>query len=294
MQDKIDSKKQEHQFAVFLTGANSLYAINVAKIKAFIIQEDITINYTPSSSKDVVGIGTIRSEPVTIINLDSWLGLKKLEEKEYKLIIYCEFSRKKIGIFVKDMVSIIEKKTSELSHLVDGNSKVTHTMYTNYEGKEELCTVFNAEQLLQDVGLEANVKDAILEFENQNLHSKKTILIAEDSKVARSVISEFLSTIGANYKVFNDGAFLINYLKENNIDDVGLIITDIEMPNVDGFEVVEFIKNSNNMQHLPVIVNSSMSTNAVTLKMQALGADDFVEKTNIPKLHTTINKHLLK
>ncbi len=294
MQDNIKLKKQEHQFAVFLTGANSLYAINVAKIKAFIIQEDITINHTPNECNDVVGIGTIRSEPITIINLDSWLGLKKLDLKEYKLIIYCEFSRKKIGILVKDMVSIISKQTSELSHLVDGHSKVTHTMYTDYEGKEELCTVFNAEQLLQDVGLESNIKEAIQEFENKNLHSSKTILIAEDSQVARSVISEFLSTIGANYKVFNDGQFLINYLKDNPIDDVGLIITDIEMPNIDGFEVVEFIKNNPDMQHLPIIANSSMSTNAVTLKMKALGADDFVEKTNIPKLHNTINKHLLK
>lgn len=286
--------KQGHQFAVFLTGQNSLYAINVAKIKAFIIQEDITINNTPSQNDVIVGIATIRSEPIMLVHLDSWLGLRKQDTKEYKLLIYCEFSRKKIAILVKDMVSIIEKTTSELSHLVDGDSKVTHTMYTSYKNKEELCTVFNAEQLLQDIGLESNISNTIKEYKNQNLHSNKMILIAEDSQVARSVISEFLDTINANYKVFNDGQLLLNYLKESSTETIGLIITDIEMPNIDGFEVVEFVKNNTKLQHIPVIVNSSMATNSVTLKMKSLGASDFVEKTNIQRLHTTINKYLLK
>ncbi len=293
MKNQLNSNKQIHQFAVFLTGQNSLYAINVAKIKAFIIKSDITINHTPSQSDVIIGIATIRSEPIMLLNLDSWLGLEKLELSEYQLIIYCEFSRKRIAILVKDMVSIIEKKTSELSHLVDGDSKVTHTMYTNYKGKEELCTVFNAEQLLQDIGLENNTSNIIHEYENKILRSNKLILIAEDSQVARSVISEFLATIKANYKVFNDGELLINWLKENSVSNVGLIITDIEMPNVDGFEVVEFIKNTADMQDIPVIVNSSMSTNSVTLKMKALGANAFVEKTDIQKLHITINKYIL-
>lgn len=282
-----------HQFAVFLTGQDSLYAINVAKIKAFIITADVAINDTPSESDVVAGIATIRGEPITLVNLDKWLGIPPKPMEEYKLILYCEFSHKKIGFLVKDMVSIIEKSTTELSHLTNGNSKITHTMYTQYNEKEALCTVFNAEQLLQDIGLEKDTSKAILEYKEQRLPSDKIILVAEDSQVARSVLAEFLDVVNANYIIFNDGELLINWLKDNDTSNVGLLITDIEMPKVDGYDVVAFVKGNPKFENIPVIVNSSMATNAVTLKMKDLGASAFVEKTDIPRLYAVSKQFLL-
>ena len=76
------------QLAVFYTGHNNIYAINIAKVKAFIIRDEVTINDTPKESDVIAGIATIRGEPVTLINLDVWLGLKPLDMSEYKLIIY--------------------------------------------------------------------------------------------------------------------------------------------------------------------------------------------------------------
>jgi two-component system chemotaxis response regulator CheV len=297
--EPMDQQKQKagnivgHQFAVFLTGQDSLYAINVAKIKAFIITADVTISDTPSDSDVVAGIATIRGEPITLVNLDKWLGIPPKPTEEYKLILYCEFSHKKIGFLVKDMVSIIEKSTTDLRHLTNGNSKITHTMYTKYQEKDELCTVFNAEQLLQDIGLEKDTSKAILEYKEQTLPSEKTILVAEDSQVARSVLTEFLDTVKANYIIFNDGQLLIDWLKEHDTSNVGLLITDIEMPKIDGYDVVAFMKSTPSLEKIPVIVNSSMATNAVTLKMKDLGASAFVEKTDIPRLYAVAKQFLL-
>ena len=120
--DSVEQLTQAHlrnvqQLAVFRTGNDDVYAINIAKIKAFIITEEITITDTPSDTDVIEGIATIRGEPITLINLDRWLGYEKLEMSEYKLIIFCEFNHKQAGFLVKNMVNIVEKTTAELKKL---------------------------------------------------------------------------------------------------------------------------------------------------------------------------------
>lgn len=287
------SKHILQQFAVFFTGHDSLYAINVAKVKAFIITEDVNINDTPSESDVISGIATIRGEPVTLINLDVWLGNKAKPMEEYKLIVFCEFSNKHIGFLVKDMLNIIEKSTDEVRHSEETNSKVTHTMYVNVDEKPNLCTVFNAEQLLQDIGLEKDVSKEIEKYANSSLQSTKKILVAEDSAVARSVLRDFLDKVNANYEIYNDGKSLIDRIKTIELNSVGLIITDIEMPEADGYEVATFVKSSSEYAKIPIVVNSSMTTNAVKSRMKEIGVNGFVGKTDIDKLYIEVKKHLL-
>ena len=74
------------QLAVFYTGHNNIYAINIAKVKAFIITEEVAINDTPKDTNIIAGIATIRGEPVTLINLDAWLGLKPFDIKIINLL----------------------------------------------------------------------------------------------------------------------------------------------------------------------------------------------------------------
>ena len=154
---KHDNTK--HQLAVFYTGTKNIYAINIAKVKAFIITADVSINDVPSDNKVVSGIATIRGEPITLVNLDIWLGNKPKPIEEYKLIIYCEFNRKKIGILVTQMLDIVEKNTNELKYSQDENTKTSFSTYVKVDNKDEYCVVFNAEQLLQDIGFSCNQSD---------------------------------------------------------------------------------------------------------------------------------------
>jgi len=287
------SKHILQQFAVFFTGHDSLYAINVAKVKAFIITDDVNINDTPSENDVISGIATIRGEPVTLLNLDIWLGKEAKPIDEYKLIIFCEFSNKHIGFLVKDMLNIIEKSTDEVRHSEETNSKITHTMYVNVEEKQTLCTVFNAEQLLQDIGLEKDVSKEIEKYASNSLQSSKKILVAEDSEVARSVLRDFLDQVNANYEIYNDGKSLMNRITNIDLNSVGLIITDIEMPEADGYEVATFVKNNSEYAKIPIVVNSSMTTNAVKSRMKDIGVNGFVGKTDIDRLYIEIKNHLL-
>ena len=282
------------QLAVFYTGHNNIYAINIAKVKAFIITEEVAINDTPKDTNIIAGIATIRGEPVTLINLDAWLGLKPFDTKEYKLIIFCEFNHKKIGFLVKDMLDIVEKTTQELRNTEETNSKITYTTYVKVNNKDELCTVFNAEQLLRDIKWTDDGGRDIKKYVEGKIHSSKKILAAEDSAVAREVLHKFFSQIEVEYEIYPNGAELIDRLEELDPEKVGLVITDIEMPGTDGYQVASFIKNNSKYEHIPVVVNSSMTTDAVKGKMTQIGIDGFVGKTDINALYNITNKLLLR
>ena len=281
------------QLAVFYTGNNNIYAINITKVKAFIITEEVTMNDTPSTTDVIAGIATIRGEPVTIINLDKWLGLPSLNTNEYQLIIFCEFNNKKIGFLVKNMLDIVEKTTEELRHTEEQNSKITYTTYVNVASKEELCSVFNAEQLLRDIGWTDDGERSITSFVNEPIESSKLVLAAEDSGVAREVLIKFFKKAQLNYEIYNNGSGLLKRLDELDPSQIGLVLTDIEMPEVDGYQIAQFMK-SGRFASIPVIVNSSMSTTAVKNKMDNIGIDGFVSKADIESLYNTIRNNILQ
>ena len=280
------------QLAVFYTGQESVYAINIAKIKAFIITEEVDISDTPTDYDVVTGIATIRGEPITLINLDVWLGQEALEIKDYKLIIFCEFNNHQIGFLVKDVINIIEKTTEELNKNDEKNPKVTYTTYVDVKNQPKLCTVFNAEQLLVDIGWMDDGAAQLEKHVDKQVNATKKILIAEDSKVAREVIIAFMKKIKANYEIFENGTDLLTRLNHIDSNSVGLIMTDIEMPDTDGYQVAKYIKESSNLAHIPIIVNSSMTTKAVKDKMRLIGVDDFVGKSDLEGLYKSVLEYI--
>jgi two-component system chemotaxis response regulator CheV len=280
------------QLAVFYTGQNNVYAINIAKIKAFIITEEVSISDTPTDNDIITGIATIRGVPITLVNLDKWLGQEPLPIEEYKLIIFCEFNNHQVGFLVKDVINIVEKTTDELNNSEEQNAKITYTTYVEVQKETQLCTVFNAEQLLVDIGWTDTGEEQLNKYIDRPLNDSKIILAAEDSKVAREVLISFFRKTQARYEIFNSGSDLVERLRHIDPNQVGCVITDIEMPGTDGFQVAQFIKGTSTLAHIPIIVNSSMTTAAVKTKMQSIGVDDFVGKTDLPTLYRSVIEYL--
>ena len=280
------------QLAVFYTGAGDIYAINISKIKGFIIADGVDINDTPADSEVIAGIATIRDEPILIADLDKWLGKKTLPRDEYKIIIYCEFNNVKIGFLVRDVIDIIEKTTDELSNTEEKNPKVTYVTEVEVNNKKKLCTVFNAEKLLKDIGWVDSDEDEIKKHVTHKINSKKWVIVAEDSSVSREIIEAFLRKTGVNFEIENNGARLLERIEELGINEIGLVITDIEMPEKDGFQVVTTIRGNPAWKHLPIIVNSSMTSASIVAKMASVGADEFVGKTDVKLLFDLLKKYL--
>jgi two-component system chemotaxis response regulator CheV len=293
----IDQMTQGHlrnvqQLAVFYTGSDSIYAINIAKVKAFIITEEVKINPAPVDNPIIAGIATIREEPVTLIKLDSWILEEPKEISEYKLIIYCEFNSRSVGFLVKDMLDIVEKTTEELINAETENPKVTYTTYVDVKGQKELCTVFNAEQLLTDIGWSSDGDDQLKKMQIRPIRNDKVLMIAEDSAVARDILQKYLDQAEVVYEMYNDGQQLCNRIDETNPEMVGLIMTDIEMPEKDGYQVVKHIKEKTSYDGVPIIVNSSMTTTAVRHKMELLGVNNFIGKTNLVEIDKILRQYL--
>ena len=101
------------QLAIFHTGSNKIYAINISKIQTFLIKESIEITKTPSADGLVNGVINLRGEYITIVNLDKWIGDGNINDDVYKIIIVCNYNERKIGILVKDIIKIEEKNSSD-------------------------------------------------------------------------------------------------------------------------------------------------------------------------------------
>lgn len=190
------------------------------------------------------------------------------------------------------MLDIVEKTTDELRNNEDQNSKVTYTTYVKVNDANELCTVFNAEQLLKDIGWTHDGEDELNRYIDAPVESQKLILAAEDSLVARELLIKFFKKIKANFEVFTNGNQLIQRIQEIEPEKVGMVLTDIEMPESDGFQVATFVKSNSRYKDIPVVINSSMTTDAVRNKMKSIGVDAFVGKTNVQQMYQTTMKFM--
>lgn len=298
IQENIDYMTKAHlrnvqQLAVFKTGTDDIYAINIAKVKSFVITENIEIYDTPSETDIIEGISTIMGEPVVIINLDRWTSKVKVDPSVYTVAIYCEFSNIKVAFLVKSVIDIMEKTTQELKSSDNKNRKVTYTTQVEINDKMALCTIFNAEQLLSDVGLLSNVQEEIEQNVNEKIKTEKLVLCAEDSAIAQKILMEFLKKIDVKYEIYDNGKLLLDRLSELSPTDVGMIITDIEMPVADGYQVVTTLKSENSpYRNTPIAVNSSMTSQAVINKMKSIGADDFIGKGDMKSFFASVKKYL--
>ena len=108
------------------------------------------------------------------------------------------------------------------------------------------------------------------------------------------MLSSFFEEVGLDFEIYTNGTLLIKRLEELNPEKIGLVITDIEMPGTDGYQVASFVKNNKKLAHIPVIVNSSMTTDAVRSKMTQVGVDGFVGKTDIQNLFRLTKKLLIQ
>jgi len=281
------------QLAVFYTGTDDVYAINISKIKAFIIANEIDINDTPFETDVVSGIASIRDEPILIINLDKWISKKDIDRSLYTIAIYCEYSGIQVAFLVKDVIDIMEKTTQDLKTSDNKNPKVTYVTEVEVAGKKTLCTVFNAEKLLQDIGWAGDIDKDIDKVVERKIHSSKMVLIAEDSTVSKEILTDIMEKSGSMFEIHNDGQELLDRMEDLTPPQIGLVITDIEMPNKDGFQVVTALRaEGSRFRKIPIAVNSSMTTASIIGKMMSLGVDEFLGKTDVAALYGLLEKYL--
>ena len=279
------------QLAVFYTANDEVYAINVAKIQNFVILDEIDLvrNHDPQSL--ILGVSQIRDELVTFVDLDRWLGVAAPDPSLYKVGVVCNFNRTRMGFLVKEIIGIEDRYSNELMTPSTRDLKVLYVTHIQLGDRRQPCTVFDAEKLIKEVGLFAPL-EGHLPDQNQPIASDRLVLVAEDSPTASRQISAFLTSLGVSFELYEDGAQLIDRLEHLDPAQIGLIITDLEMPNRDGFQVISHVKASERLKHTPVVVNSSMTSSGIADKIKSLGAVDLVSKSDLQTLYTLLVQHL--
>jgi len=286
------------QLAVFYTARDEIYAINISKIQSFLIKDELEILKAPSDNPYVVGLINLRGEIIYIVNFDKWLGYD-IGTDQHKIVIVCNYNQKKVGILVKDIIKIEEKASEELKMPSSKDPKISYVTEIFLEDKNttKMCIIFDAERLLYDTNTgDQNSKSTIYDVKSFNISSKinsnKLVLVAEDSSIVIEKLSDFFKSIGLNFEIYENGQLLIDRLETLSPEEVGLVITDIEMPIKNGYQVIKYIKEESEFASLPVISLTSMTNQGVKDKVLQLGAIDLVNKSDLNRLYRYIKQIL--
>lgn len=303
-------KNNELQLLCFRLDVNSdLYATNVFKIREVIKYDgDITaISYEKSSL--IEGLITIRDLTIPLVDLKKWFYYdannkeKDISQHIIKntningdIVMICEFSRWTIGVRIYEADRILSKKWTEIEQssgiIGSGNNNklVGRTRYFN----GELVQIVDIEKMLVDVfpWIEENKEEELKKL--GRVKTLKTILIADDSPVVLKTLQLILDKIGVEHYDFVNGKKLLDYLfdKDTDLEQIGMIITDLEMPETSGFEVIKQVKQNSKTAHLPIVVNSSMSGSSNEEMAMSLNANEFISKSNPLEIEACIKKYL--
>ncbi|WP_120913626.1 chemotaxis protein [Helicobacter pylori] len=297
----------EVQFLCFRLDAEKdaqLYGLNIFKIREIIHYDGEVTEILGGSDGVMLGFLSVRGESIPLVDVKRWLhynasdpirDLKECSVKDdHNLVIVCHFSNHSIALKVLKIERIIHKNWTEIS--------AGDKQGINEEGKLSAITRFDEERVVQILDVEKMISDVFPSLKDLDdltlrcikaIQSQKLILIAEDSLSALKTLEKIVQTLELRYLAFPNGRELLDYLYEKeHYQQVGVVITDLEMPVISGFEVLKTIKADSRTEHLPVIINSSMSSDSNRQLAQSLEADGFVVKSNILEIHEMLKKTL--
>lgn len=294
----LKSGTNEVEVIAFSIG-ESHFGINVLKVREII--NPITITHVPQSHQYVEGIINLREEIIPLINLSRVLGLADSTTPEQDKFIVAEMNEMKIAFRVHDISRIYRLSWTDIEK-PDELSSIEQTYAIGYSRIEDRMTILiDFEKIIIEINPELGVSKTAIKDLGERTRSKKQILIAEDSAVLRSLLRDTLEEAGYHRLItFENGAdawrFLQSLADEKGPavqDEIQLIITDIEMPQMDGHHLTENVKSNVHLKGIPVIIFSSLITDDLYHKGETVGASAQVTKPQLVNLIKTIDQYIL-
>lgn len=276
------------------------YGINVLKVREIILP--IPITPIPQSHPNILGIIQLRGEILPVVNLEKALNVPATYEinDEDKKFIVAEFNQQKIVFQVHNVNKIhrisweqIEKPASLYT---EENSHVIGVI----KWEESMLLLLDFEKIAVDINPETGINVQRVKTLGERERSNKKIVVAEDSPLLRKLLLETLDTAGyGNVTFFENGQEALDYLlniveeKGNVFEEVQLLITDIEMPQMDGHHLTRRLKEDDRTKDLPIIIFSSLITDELRHKGEQVGAVAQVSKPEIDRLVVKIDENIL-
>ena len=268
---------------------DELYGINVAKVREIMMADKV--KPIPHAHNAVEGIFKPREILLTVVDLPKYLTKQECEKHPRDLFIVTNFNKMHIAFRVHRVVGIsriswtdIQKPDNTISHGEDGVATGIAQCGDN------LVTILDFEKIVAEIAPETGIQVEEITKMGKRSERQEKIVLAEDSILLTKMIMDSLAKAGyTNVTNFNNGKEAWDYLttakKNNTLDEsADLIITDIEMPEMDGHHLTKLVKSDEEMKGIPLIIFSSLLNSELRIKGKQLGADEQLSKPEIGHL----------
>jgi len=294
--DHIDARTNlagtnKMEILLFNLGSNEKFGINVFKVKE--VSQAGKITRTPNMPQGVDGIVSLRGHVMPVLNLAKFMGIQ--EASPHQTMMVAEYNNHILGFLVKEVDRIIrvdwEKVRPTEGMLSDKDALIT--ALTNLDDGS-LVSILDVEQILSNAFGEAIVGNVERIESGHDL----CVFFADDSMVARRKIVEVLDRMGVKHIQSNNGQEAWDRLRamadaaqsngQSLHDHIQVILTDAEMPVMDGYVLTQYIKNDKRFDGIPVVMHSSLSSDANRAMGKRVGVDYYVPKFDSMVLSSTL------
>ncbi len=275
---------------LFKLDERQIFGINVFKVQEVIPKP--VLSWLPSSHELVKGVADIRGRMIPVIDLSRAIGQPSDDKAAH--VIVTEYNRSIQGFLVRAVERIIHVNVEHVRPPPDGAGEGGYlTAVTQYNN--ELVEIIDVEKVLSDVvGVQAALSDALREEAESVAHSRRRVLVVDDSRVARNQIEKTLNQLGIECTLVNDGREALRYLqalaaKDEPINDsLLMMISDVEMPDMDGYRLTTEIRRDPKMKDLYVMLHTSLSGVFNNAMVERVGANKFIAKFSADELATGV------
>ena len=271
------------ELLLFKLGTKQLYGINVFKVQEVIQCPKLT--HLPKSDRRVVGIANLRNKSIPIIDLGLAISNQPIHDIKSSFVIVTEYNRFTQGFLVHAVDRITNMNWKDILPPPKGSGKDSYlTAVTHFE--EKMIEIIDVERVFADImGVADEVNPDILQdAADMETTVPKHILVVDDSSVARNQIKRVLEKAGIECTQANDGQAGLDVLKgwvAEGIDldqKIALVISDIEMPRMDGYTFTTKIRQDPTLDSLYVLLHTSLSGVFNNSMVEKVGANQFIPK----------------
>ena len=279
-----------------LSGRSQRYGINVFKVREVLPCPKLTV--MPRLHQFVVGVAHIRGQTLSVIDLAYAIGGRPTENFEKNFIIIAEYNRSTHAFLVSNVERILNMNWNKIMPPPKGAGHSNYmTAVTEIDG--ELVEILDVEKILDEISpKEVVVSQEIMSKAQEagnKLPENVKVLVADDSKVALNQVGRALENIGVDVIKVHDGREAYDFLRECVAkgpihEQIGLVISDVEMPEMDGYTLCASIRQDPALKDLYVILHTSLSGVFNQSLVKKAGANDFIPKFNPDELAGAVER----
>ncbi|MCK8045553.1 chemotaxis protein CheV [Shewanella sp. 1CM18E] len=274
------------ELLLFRISVTQLFAINVFKVKEVV--KVPPLSSMPGSHSSIIGVANLRGLSIPVIDLRKAIGFRPSAIHPESNLIVTEYNRSVQGFLVDKVEHIVNLTWGDIMpppKTVGRDNYLTAITRIEYQDKQELVSIIDVEKVLAEIiHYDIRLSDGVLDEQLLPHMQGRKVLIADDSATARRQVRETLEQLGLEVIEVSDGLLALNQLKkwcdEGKVitDHILMLITDAEMPEMDGYKLTYEVRNDKRMADLFITLNTSLSGSFNNAMVEKVGCNRFISK----------------